>query len=240
MYTSNLTKKHAICPMPASPEWGPILENMSTLERMARRMASVDRRIDPDEMLQEFLADLASAADLYDPKRGPWMAWARTRCWKARTYALRTLNKHEPRTIRVDVAGISGGDRETSAREDVAPVTDPTLGTEAASDLRRIRNAAGPALRAFLDDVLSGRDGEAVDALRAKLVELRQLGSVDGLTAAESAWLQGEARRIRKEIAALASSREDLLHAADRIAARDPNLNRPTRRPAQQGLPFGA
>lgn len=96
---------------PVSTEgWRVVVDNLPELERMARRMASVDRRLDADDMLGEFLADLAANAGLWEPGRGSWMSWARTRCWKARTLALRVLNRHEPRGARVDLTPGEGPD----------------------------------------------------------------------------------------------------------------------------------
>lgn len=104
--------------MSKDPKWIPVIMHMDRLESVARRMASVDNRLDADDLLQETVADVVENAHLYEPHRGPWFVWARTRCWLARTRALRILNRQAPRGRQTIGAPVTPD----------GPVVEPALG----------------------------------------------------------------------------------------------------------------
>jgi DNA-directed RNA polymerase specialized sigma24 family protein len=97
-------------PSPADPAlaavWGRVVATMPELRRCAQRMASVDRRLSAEDLLQDAIADIGRAHAQYDPTRGEgteaqrWKRWAVQRIWKARTYALRRATREESKRRR--------------------------------------------------------------------------------------------------------------------------------------------
>lgn len=120
--------------------WGRVMEHMPQLRRAASAMAHVDRRLDPDELLADSIADIVDSEYLYREADAAWITWAKTRVWKTRTLALRSLNKHAPRG-RLSV-GIP--DREDSPNSPVEPALG--LGQDGTAERAEARIAVGQIL----------------------------------------------------------------------------------------------
>lgn len=156
--------------------WGRVIEHLPQLTAIARGMARVDRRIDPDDLLQEAIADIVEAEPrVYDPVRGSWLQWARTRIWKSRTYALRAANREESR-----------GHEPIRDRDDTGPGLEPAVGS--GDDGHADRAAAVVELR----EVLALATDEERDAV---LVTLQGLDPE----------LAGGRKAVRRRLAALAA-----------------------------------
>lgn len=98
--------------------WEEVVAHLGTLGRISRAMARADDRVDAEEVLHELTLDLVASYGLFDPARGDWVSWARSRARLARLRAIRTRAKHEPRG-RVEV-------RDADQDEDgagIVPVT---------------------------------------------------------------------------------------------------------------------
>jgi DNA-directed RNA polymerase specialized sigma24 family protein len=77
--------------------WSRVLAHLPQLQRAAAAMAAIDRRLDPEDLLEDSIADIVASEHLYREKDASWLTWAKTRVWKTRTYALRDANKHNHR-----------------------------------------------------------------------------------------------------------------------------------------------
>lgn len=154
-------KPRAPTPAVVPQGWTTVVDHLPQLERLASRMARIDARIDASDLLQELLADLVASASLYDEKRGPWFVWAKTRCWLARTRAIRNTNLHAPRG-RTSLsepedavsrsASLAVGEWGTAAR------------CEALADIQQLHDRSGPdARRELIARIVgesTGRGGE--------------------------------------------------------------------------------
>lgn len=139
-------RRPTAAPASAPQGWAAVVDHLPQLERIAGRMARVDARLDAGDLLQELVADLVSSAALFDAARGPWLTWAKTRCWLARTRALRILNRQEPRT-RASLSSADPEDRDTATVRQIS-IGLGEWGTaarcEAIADLQALYDRATP------------------------------------------------------------------------------------------------
>lgn len=147
------------------PKWMPVIAHLDRLESVARRMASVDNRLDADDLLQETVADVVENAHLYEPHRGPWFVWARTRCWLARTRALRILNRQAPRGRQT--IGARPGQQH---RGGDGPVVEPALGVGQWGTIERVEALAD------IQAVYDASNEDQQDALLAAVQGLASSG----------------------------------------------------------------
>ena len=80
----------------ATDAWAEVLQHMAALRRIAGALARADRRVGADELAQDLFVDLVESRGLYDPARGPWLAWARTRAWLMRIRMVRRQGRATP------------------------------------------------------------------------------------------------------------------------------------------------
>lgn len=148
--------------------WGEVLREMPRLRRYAVRACRGFALLDPEEALQDLCLDLVASRHLYDPSRGPWIVWAKTRSRLAGLRQQRLRDRHQPLGRR------SIGSR-TDRDEDGSPIDlDPGLGvgrygsparSEAAVDACLLYRRSSAAEREVAVCLLLGLDAEKLTGI---------------------------------------------------------------------------
>jgi hypothetical protein len=174
-----------------------IVENLPKLERRACNLARVDSRLDPQDLLNDAIADMVYARTQFDPQKGAFRVWAYARLWKARTYALRVANRHAPRergsfvgdegeTIDTPVDRGSFGDDERS----VAFVEAQCLYDAATEEERELLNCVALGLK---PSVLGLKKGQLEKKLRSFA---QRVGVLPGLASSSHDEAEEQERQI--------------------------------------------
>lgn len=136
--------------------WAQVLEHLPKIERAVHR-AVTDDRIDEDDLLGDVLEDLVSHAKQWDPKRGAWMAWARQRIRKCRTYHLRTIVKEQRRDRATLRTGAAESEEESSVELTVGVGERGSAARcEALAEVQREYDRSGPLRREVILAELHG------------------------------------------------------------------------------------
>lgn len=156
--------------------WMRVMRHLPELTRIARAMARVDKRINPEDMLSDAIVDILDADPrLYRPERGPWLSFARTRIWKTRTYAIRRIQEHETRSR----ARIGPQSEEDPALDLPVPVGSAAHQDrmEAACALRQVIDRASDDEREALEVALYGYNPRLVDGPKRLRELLASIGA---------------------------------------------------------------
>lgn len=174
-----------------SAVWTIVLERYDELRKVAINMARVDHRLDAEDLFHSALEDIVSARHQWDTKRA-FKPWAVTRIWKARTYALRDLNRldrfHSALGARAHAVLTEDGwmDPMDQARLDEG-MWGTADRTEALALLEQLLDLAEPEVAIMLRCVLDGRRSRKLPNLTpeqlterlANEMGLRPLGGTD-------------------------------------------------------------
>lgn len=74
--------------------WLLVLAHWRQLCRISQAMARKGVQLDPEEVLHDLCADVVQSFHLWDPARGTWLAWARTRSRLVRITQIRHRDRH--------------------------------------------------------------------------------------------------------------------------------------------------